>query len=161
VRLSQGAGSAVAGSAVTTEVSAAINHAQVEYVRLGVNGTPAGVTASFDFPEVYPGYPGNPNGSAATLSLATSATTLPGTYRLTVTGNGDWVHADTTYTLTVVSPVPPPPCAAAAWDSTRVCTGGDTVSWTGHNWQAKWWTQGEQPGVDGEWGSWRGLGTHF
>ncbi|MFI1519265.1 chitinase [Kitasatospora cineracea] len=161
MHLSQDAGSVVAGSSVTTTVSAAVNHAQVEYVTVGVSGTPAGVTASVDPAVVFTSYPGNQSDSAATLSLATTSATVPGTYKLTVTGRGNSFRADITYTLTVVSPVPPPPCAAAAWNPARVYTNGDTVSWTGHNWQAKWWTQGEQPGTTGEWGAWKDLGAHY
>lgn len=34
---------------------------------------------------------------------------------------------------------------ASAWSSSAVYTGGATVSHNGHNWSAKWWTQGETP----------------
>jgi predicted chitinase len=41
---------------------------------------------------------------------------------------------------------------AAAWNSTSVYTSGMTVSLDGHNYEAKWWTQGEQPpGTSGVW----------
>lgn len=42
-------------------------------------------------------------------------------------------------------------CTAPAWDKTAVYNGGATVSWKGHTWKAKWWTQGQEPGVDGVW----------
>ncbi|MBC3989309.1 chitinase C-terminal domain-containing protein [Streptomyces sp. AC563] len=42
-------------------------------------------------------------------------------------------------------------CTAPAWDKTAVYNGGAAVSWKGHNWTAKWWTQGQEPGVDGVW----------
>ena len=32
--------------------------------------------------------------------------------------------------------------------------GGAVVSYNGHKWTAKWWTQGEEPGTTGEWGVW-------
>jgi GH18 family chitinase len=38
-----------------------------------------------------------------------------------------------------------------AWDSTAVYTGGDTVSCQGRQYRAKWWTQGEKPGVSDVW----------
>ncbi len=38
-----------------------------------------------------------------------------------------------------------------AWDSTAVYTGGDTVSCQGRRYRAKWWTQGEKPGVSDVW----------
>ncbi|WP_158886858.1 chitinase C-terminal domain-containing protein [Amycolatopsis anabasis] len=52
-----------------------------------------------------------------------------------------------------------PACDAVAWDSAKVYNGGETVGHNGHKWQAKWWTQGEEPGSTGEWGVWRDLGA--
>lgn len=40
---------------------------------------------------------------------------------------------------------------AAAWSSSSVYTGGQTASYNAHNWQAKWWTQGETPGAADVW----------
>lgn len=39
----------------------------------------------------------------------------------------------------------------AAWDRAAVYTGGDTVSHQGRRYQAKWWTQGEEPGGSDVW----------
>ncbi|THA30223.1 chitinase, partial [Streptomyces sp. A1277] len=50
-------------------------------------------------------------------------------------------------------------CATGAWNSGAVYTGGDTVSYGGHTWKAKWWTQNETPGSTGEWGVWQDLGA--
>ncbi|GHA91265.1 lytic polysaccharide monooxygenase [Streptomyces termitum] len=50
-------------------------------------------------------------------------------------------------------------CTAAAWDPTRVYNGGDTASYNGHNWRAKWWVSGDKPGTTGEWGVWEDLGV--
>jgi len=36
-------------------------------------------------------------------------------------------------------------CTAPAWDAATVYTGGQTVSYGGHTWSAKWWTQNNQP----------------
>ncbi|MEO3857552.1 glycoside hydrolase family 19 protein [Acrocarpospora sp. B8E8] len=52
--------------------------------------------------------------------------------------------------------LPSSPAAAAAcatpWNASSVYTGGMTASRNGHNWQAKWWTQGEAPpGTTGVW----------
>lgn len=38
-----------------------------------------------------------------------------------------------------------------AWDSSAVCTGGDSVSYQGRVYRAKWWTQGETPGNSDVW----------
>ncbi|SNR36519.1 glycoside hydrolase family 19 protein [Actinomadura mexicana] len=40
---------------------------------------------------------------------------------------------------------------AAAWSSSAVYTGGAAVSYNGHNWSAKWWTQNETPGRADVW----------
>ena len=37
-------------------------------------------------------------------------------------------------------------CTAAAWVSTTAYNGGAVVSYGGHKWTAKWWTQGDIPG---------------
>ena len=34
---------------------------------------------------------------------------------------------------------------------------GNIVSFNGHAWKAKWWTQGEVPGTTGPWGVWEDL----
>ncbi|MFE9427524.1 glycoside hydrolase family 19 protein [Kitasatospora sp. NPDC006697] len=46
---------------------------------------------------------------------------------------------------------------AAAWSSSTVYVGGNTSSYNGHNWQAKWWTQGDTPG--GSVGVWADQGA--
>ncbi len=58
---------------------------------------------------------------------------------------------------------------ANTWDSAAVYTGGDTVSYGGRRYRAKWWTQGETPGsayvwedlgiVDGEPAQPQGVGN--
>lgn len=49
-----------------------------------------------------------------------------------------------------ISPTPPPTsppgCSAPAWDAGTAYTGGQQVSYDGHLWTAKWWTQGDIPG---------------
>ncbi|MFG3140214.1 chitinase [Streptomyces sp. NPDC048211] len=63
---------------------------------------------------------------------------------------------------TTTPPTTPPPggsCTAAVWNSGAVYTAGNTVSYGGHTWKAKWWTQNETPGTTGEWGVWQDLGA--
>jgi chitinase len=57
-------------------------------------------------------------------------------------------------------PPPPPPgdCTAPAWSASQVYPGGAQVSHAGHQWRAKWWTQGEEPGTTGQWGVWEDFG---
>ncbi|HWL87621.1 MAG TPA: carbohydrate-binding protein [Polyangiaceae bacterium] len=50
---------------------------------------------------------------------------------------------------TGTSPPPPPPpgqCTAPAWNASTAYTGGSVVSFNGHKWTAKWWTQNDTPG---------------
>ncbi|MCJ2378416.1 carbohydrate-binding protein [Vibrio sp. ZSDZ34] len=44
------------------------------------------------------------------------------------------------------------------WEPSTVYTGGDQVCWAGKLWQAKWWSQGDDPTKSGEWGVWTDLG---
>jgi chitinase len=54
-----------------------------------------------------------------------------------------------TPTSTTTSPSPSPTsgggCTAPAWVATTAYVGGTTVSYNGHTYTSKWWTQGEQP----------------
>ncbi|MFJ3088233.1 glycoside hydrolase family 19 protein [Streptomyces sp. NPDC086838] len=56
--------------------------------------------------------------------------------------------------LAVLSPMASSASAAtcaSGWNSSSVYTGGMSASYQGHNWQAKWWTQGETPGAAQVW----------
>ncbi|MBD1558555.1 PKD domain-containing protein [Vibrio sp. S9_S30] len=50
-------------------------------------------------------------------------------------------------------------CTAPLWNASTVYLQGDKVSQAGKNYEAKWWTQGEDPTQTGAWGSWRDLGV--
>ncbi|WP_328765122.1 MULTISPECIES: glycoside hydrolase family 19 protein [unclassified Streptomyces] len=70
--------------------------------------------------------------------------------------------AAATFGLAVALPASPASAAAACvtpWASSAVYTNGMSASYSGHNWQAKWWTQGETPGTTGQWGVWSDLGA--
>ena len=45
------------------------------------------------------------------------------------------------------------------WSEEKVYNGGDKVSWDNKVWQAKWWTQGDNPSMSGEWGVWKLIGN--
>ncbi|MDI5966777.1 chitinase [Streptomyces sp. SL13] len=59
-------------------------------------------------------------------------------------------------------PTSPPPgggtCTVAAYSATAVYTAGNQVSYNGHVWTAKWWTQGEAPSTGGS-GVWTDDGS--
>jgi chitinase len=46
---------------------------------------------------------------------------------------------------------PPPGGCPAAWSAQAVYQGGGTASYNGHKYTARWWTQGETPGVAEVW----------
>ncbi|WP_232522592.1 carbohydrate-binding protein [Chitinibacter sp. GC72] len=41
------------------------------------------------------------------------------------------------------------------WVNSSVYTGGQRVSYNGAAYEAKWWTQGDNPAQSGEWGAWK------
>ena len=46
---------------------------------------------------------------------------------------------------------------APAWAASSVYTGGAVASYSGSNYKASWWTQGETPGSQ-QWGAWKVVG---
>ncbi|MGW7097911.1 glycoside hydrolase family 19 protein [Streptomyces sp. NPDC054838] len=57
------------------------------------------------------------------------------------------------------SPAAAAPACTGSWAASAVYTNGMSASYAGHNWQAKWWTQGETPGTTGQWGVWSDQGA--
>jgi chitinase len=53
-------------------------------------------------------------------------------------------------TTTTTTTPPAQSCTDAAWDSGHAYVGGNVVSYNGHKWTAKWWTQGDTPGNNGQ-----------
>ena len=57
-----------------------------------------------------------------------------------------------------ITPTPtatPTPIIDDSWSQTQVYDGGDVVLWKGLLYQARWWTQGQNPTESGEWGVWK------
>ena len=52
-------------------------------------------------------------------------------------------------------PIPNPTPSGNGWDSAAVYLGGNRVVYNGNTYEAKWWTQGENPGQSGQWGVWK------
>ena len=51
-------------------------------------------------------------------------------------------------------------CTAPGWNAATVyATAGSVVSWKGHKYTNKWWTQGEDPSLSGQWGVWTDNGA--
>jgi chitinase len=74
-------------------------------------------------------------------------------------GGGGPDPTGSTTTTTTTTTTDQPGCTVPAWDRAKVYNGGNEVSHRGKRWQAKWWTQGEEPGTTGEWGVWRDQGA--
>ncbi|GHJ38356.1 chitinase [Streptomyces sp. TS71-3] len=140
-----------AGGSATAKVNTAVTAGSAQSVRLSVSGAPPGVTASLNPTSVTAG-------GSTTLTVNTTTAAASGTYTLTVTGTGDKAGHTATYTLKVTGGTGSG-CTAQPWDSGAIYVGGDQVSHDGHNWKAKWWTTGEEPGTTGEWGVWQDLGA--
>ncbi|MDI5971191.1 glycosyl hydrolase family 18 protein [Streptomyces sp. SL13] len=91
------------------------------------------------------------NGSAGTCPAPPSGGGSGGT-----TGGG--TGGSTTGGSTGGTTPPPTTCSEPAYSATAVYVNGDEVSYNGHNWQAKWWTQGEAPSTGGS-GVWTDEGA--
>ncbi|MGC0421902.1 M28 family peptidase [Embleya sp. AB8] len=144
------AGTVQAGGTATTTVNTATTGGSAQNVTLSSAGAPNGVGVSFSPPSVQ-------SGSSSTATITVAANTAAGTYPITITGTGSVTHS-TTYTLTVGGGGPGN-CTAPAWDENAIYTNGSVVSYQGHTYRAKWWTQGETPGTTGQWGVWVDLGA--
>ncbi|WP_255992310.1 carbohydrate-binding protein, partial [Chitinolyticbacter albus] len=57
------------------------------------------------------------------------------------------------------TPTSAPVACYNTWSSTGVYTGGQRVTFQGVNYEARWWTQGDNPTQSGEWGVWKNIGN--
>ncbi|MDN3612118.1 glycosyl hydrolase family 18 protein [Vibrio ostreicida] len=44
------------------------------------------------------------------------------------------------------------------WKASTAYNGGTQVAWKERIWEAKWWTQGDDPELSGQWGAWKDIG---
>lgn len=95
------------------------------------------------------------NGSA--ISFVAPSPITDTDYTFTVVVSDGELTATQSHTLTVKADGVVVGCNDT-WDPAMVYNGGDSVVYQGHNYQAKWWTQGEAPTQSGEWGVWNDLG---
>jgi chitodextrinase/peptidoglycan/xylan/chitin deacetylase (PgdA/CDA1 family) len=63
-------------------------------------------------------------------------------------------------TAQALSPTPNPTAVPSypSWESASVYNSGQRVSYNGAVFEAKWWTQGDNPAQSGEWGVWKRIG---
>src|SRR5581483_7221791 len=91
-------------------------------VNLGINGLPAGASASFN--------PASVTGlGSSTLNVSTATTTPAGTYTLTVTGSSGSLSHTATVTL-VVTPLQAPDFTLSASPASQTVTAGNGASYT-------------------------------
>ncbi len=79
-------------STITTTISGGFNSA----ISLSASGAPSGTTVSFN-PNLIPA----PGTGSSTMTIMVGGSTAPGTYPITVTGDGGGIQQNTTVTLTV------------------------------------------------------------
>lgn len=84
-------------STITTAISGGFNSS----ISLSATGAPSGTTVSFN-PATIPA----PGSGSSTMTIVVGSNTPPGTYPITVTGNGGGIQESTTITLTVTAPGP-------------------------------------------------------
>ena len=57
-------------------------------------------------------------------------------------------------------PTPPPTGnCSQEWKPGSVYQAKETTIWAGKQWQAQWWTQGDNPAESGPWGVWKAVGS--
>ncbi|RKT11611.1 carbohydrate binding protein [Streptomyces sp. 1114.5] len=99
VTASPNSGTVSAGSSTSATIATAVTAGSAQSVNLTVSGAPAGVTATVT--------PGSVNaGSSATLNITTTASAVPGSYPITVTGTAASGTHTGVYTLTVTGTGP-------------------------------------------------------
>jgi GH18 family chitinase/chitodextrinase len=86
-----------------------------------------------------------------------------GTYTLTAkaTDNSGAVTTSGAITIVVKTVTPPPggTCTTPAWSASAVYVAGNRASRSGNIYEAKWWTQGDDPLLSGQWDVWKNIGA--
>ncbi|WP_245921488.1 trypsin-like serine protease [Bowmanella denitrificans] len=101
------------------------------------------------------------DGTTSSLQSPVHAYAAAGTYqvRLSVSDAQGLSHS-TSKTITVSDGNNSGCSGIPAWQASAVYLTGDTVSHQGRKYQAKWWTQGDNPAQNaGQWQVWRDLGS--
>ncbi len=106
-------------------------------------------------------YPDRPGGYSFECDLVGYQTAysalVPGDYEKCVTNfygsHASWPKVRVVATLdpAPVDPGTPPVDGVPAWEAGKVYTAGNKVSHKGIIYQAKWWTQGNEPGKGDPW----------
>ena len=131
------------GASGNSTITVSSNDGFNSAVSLTVSGLPSGVTAALSPTSVAPTAGAS---ATSTLTLTASSSATAGTQAVTVTGTSGSLTTSTTVSLTITSPGGSG--CAAAWNSTTAYTAGMTVSESGIDYVANWWTQGNDPATN-------------
>ena len=88
----------VQGNQGSSTITTAISGGFSSDIMLSASGLPSGTTVSFSPQDIPP-----PGSGSSTMTFTVGVSTPPGTYPITVTGNGGGVQQNTTVTLTVIA----------------------------------------------------------
>ncbi|MBB3111197.1 chitin-binding protein [Paenibacillus phyllosphaerae] len=89
-------------------------------------------------------------GTATTTSFTNSGLTAGSTYSYTIVATNSSGSSAASSALSVTT-TGGTTTAYPAWSSSTVYVGGNKVTYNGKNYEARWWTQGETPGVAEVW----------
>lgn len=130
---------------------------QTPYGSLNLNGATDVLYTNWDGNwKYYSERPGGYSFECELVGFQTAYSALvPGDYEKCVTNlydsHSSWPEVRVVDELVVVNPVEPPVDGVAAWDVSKVYTGGDQVSYSGAVYEAKWWSQGNEPTAGDPW----------
>lgn len=130
---------------------------QTPYGSLNLNGATDVLYTNWDGNwKYYSDRPGGYSFECELVGFQTAYSALvPGDYEKCVTNlydsHSSWPEVRVVDELVVVDPVEPPVDGVAAWDVSKVYTGGDQVSYSGAVYEAKWWSQGNEPTAGDPW----------
>ncbi|AXN33697.1 glycosyl hydrolase family 18 protein [Vibrio coralliilyticus] len=96
--------------------------------------------------------------SGATVTFIAAEYTQDTSLLFTVTVSDSQATSSASATVVVAKKDTGGGTCTNAWDSGAVYNGGDQVTWDGKVWEAKWWTQGDDPSQSGQWGVWKEVG---
>ncbi|AIW22006.1 chitinase [Vibrio coralliilyticus] len=96
--------------------------------------------------------------SGATVTFTAAEYTQDTSLLFTVTVSDSQATSSASATVVVAKKDTGGGTCTDAWDSGAIYNGGDQVTWDGKVWEAKWWTQGDDPTQSGQWGVWKEVG---
>ncbi|MEX3072347.1 chitinase [Vibrio alginolyticus] len=130
---------------------------QTPYGSLNLNGATDVLYTNWDGNwKYYSDRPGGYSFECELVGFQTAYSALvPGDYEKCVTNlyesHSSWPEVRVVDELVVVDPVEPPVDGVATWDASKVYTGGDQVYYSGAVYEAKWWSQGNEPTAGDPW----------